>query len=424
MHITIYLGDHKGDVVDATAIENGNPGIGGTQYCMLLLAHYLNKCGRYEVSVIGHRKYILEPGIELITDCDMPYIVARSEEIGTDILIVKNFVDRQFEEAIRNSILKVIVWSHNYIYSDFCNFISKTPQVKANIFVGKQQYDSYIDDDVIEKSFTIYNMYPDSFKLNEVQNRGKTVVFMGAISEGKGFYEMARIWPGIVRDVPDAQLVVLGNGCLYGTQKLGPMGIAEEHYEKKLKPLICDSEGHILPSIHFNGLVGGGKNAIFQNACVGVINPSKTRETFGMGIVEMASAGLPVVTIGKTGYFDTVINNETGVLCDSLAELQKSIISLLLSETVANDLGHSAKRFIRKFSPDIIVKSWISLLDSVYSDNSVELKYSKPIPPYSSQLKWLRMCNRFLRFNMSLRLLPSAVKLETAIQRVRRLLLR
>lgn len=420
MHITIYLGDHLGDIVNATTIEKGNPGIGGTQYCMLLLAHYLKKYGDYEVSVIGHREYILEPGIELITDCDRTCVVQRSEEIGTDILIVKNFVDKQFEKAIKNSVLKVIVWSHNYIYSDFCRFISTASQVKANIFVGKQQYDSYIDDDVIEKSLTIYNMYPDYFKLKEKQKKRKIVVFMGSISEGKGFYEMARIWHGVVRDVPDAELIVLGNGCLYGTQKLGPLGIAEEHYENKLRPLICDKEGKILPSIHFKGLVGEEKNAIFQEACIGVINPSKNRETFGMGILEMASVGLPVVTIGKTGYFDTIKNNETGILCGNLCELQRSIVASLQSMNEMKDMGSNAKVFIRKFSPEVIIESWVSLLECVYYD-TLKIEYNDPIPPYSSQFKWLRILNRFLRLNCKIKIIPSVVQLETFVQKVRRL---
>ena len=42
MNITIYLGPRTGSSVDASHIEKGNPGVGGTPFCMLELAVYLH----------------------------------------------------------------------------------------------------------------------------------------------------------------------------------------------------------------------------------------------------------------------------------------------------------------------------------------------------------------------------------------------
>lgn len=416
MRIAFYLADHHGSIVDARDIENGNPGIGGAQYCMLLLAHYLNE-RNYQVFIIAHRVYELEDGLELMYEHDSCGVIRRAEDIGAEILVIKNFVDQNLATDIRASNLNVVVWSHNFFYSKFADFISKTPQVKANVFVGKQQYDNYIDDDVIKKSITIFNMFPDNNVALDGISREKSVVFMGVIAPGKGFYEMARIWKGIVRDVPDAILYVMGNGSLYGEQKLGRLGIAEDKFEKSLEPFICDSEGNVLSSIKFLGIVGGGKNSIFEKSLVGVINPSKCRETFGMGVLEMAAVGLPVATIAKTGYYDTIVNGETGILCDSLAQLQKSIIELLSSNESAECLGRNAKLFIRKFSPDAIVDEWISLFDSIHS-NTLNISYSSPAKPYNSQFKWLRICNRFIRFNMKFSLFPSTLRLESFVRKM------
>ena len=41
--VGFYLGEKNGSEIDATNIENGYPGVGGTQFVMLLLAHYLSK---------------------------------------------------------------------------------------------------------------------------------------------------------------------------------------------------------------------------------------------------------------------------------------------------------------------------------------------------------------------------------------------
>lgn len=62
MNIAIYLGHNPGESVDARHPEKGNPGVGGTQYVMLLLAHYLLKDPRYKVSVLASRDYILGGG--------------------------------------------------------------------------------------------------------------------------------------------------------------------------------------------------------------------------------------------------------------------------------------------------------------------------------------------------------------------------
>lgn len=131
----------------------------------------------------------------------------------------------------------------------------------------------------------------------------------------------------------------------------------------------------------------------------------------------MASAQLPVATIAKTGYYDTIINGKTGVLCSNLAKLQKSIIELLNSNDTTDCIGKNAKLYIAKFSPDIIVNEWIALFESIYSD-TLNIRYSSPVKPFNSQFKWLRMCNRFLRFRIGVSFIPSILKLESFAYKV------
>lgn len=57
MKIGIYLGNNKGTPIDVSTIEKGNPGIGGTQYQMLLLAHFLSR-HEYDVTVYASRDCI------------------------------------------------------------------------------------------------------------------------------------------------------------------------------------------------------------------------------------------------------------------------------------------------------------------------------------------------------------------------------
>ena len=339
MRIAIYLGNNVGSTVDARNIENGNPGVGGAHYCLLMLAHYLNKINKYKVGIITVRDYIVADGIDIIKVTQDEEVINEAIQWNTDVLILKQFPNSPLRSLIQKSDLKVIVWSHNFLSSDFCRYITETPQIKCNVFVGKQQYDSYIDNDVISKSIVIYNMVTsDNTKIHRI-NDGRSVVFMGAICQKKGFLEMCRIWPGILKDIPNARLIVLGSGKLYGDKQLGPYGIADERYEKQFIPFMIDKNGRLLPSIEFKGVVSHEKSDYFCNASVGIVNPSGSRETFGMGIVEMGRSGLPVVTIGTTGYYDTIINHETGILEKSQEKLQKSIVNLLKNRDLNHKLG-------------------------------------------------------------------------------------
>lgn len=138
-----------------------------------------------------------------------------------------------------------------------------------------------------------------------------------------------------------------------------------------------------------------------------------------MGALEMASARLPVATIGKTGYYDTIINGETGILCKNVSDLQKSIIEILKSDTETERLGNNAKKYLAKFSPKIIVEEWDCLLESVHS-GKFKAKYKSPSKPFTSQLKWLRVCNRFVRIRLGFKFIPSLLKLESLVRKVLR----
>ena len=65
--------------------------------------------------------------------------------------------------------------------------------------------------------------------------RGNNVVYIGSIVPLKGVHLLTRVWKKVLSSVPDAQLFIIGSGKLYDSKaKLGPFGIAEIFYEKKL----------------------------------------------------------------------------------------------------------------------------------------------------------------------------------------------
>ncbi len=414
MKIAIFLGFGCGNTINASNVEGGNPGVGGTQYCMLELAHYLNRETNYQIILIAHQNYIVEEGISFILLEKEDKLCNIVESLNIDILILSQFNNKHLEKDIEKVNCKVIIWSHNYIYADFCKYIIKTDSIKANVFVGKQQYDRYIDDDVIFKSTFIHNMFQDNSPVIVRENDCKTVVYMGALVEGKGFAELCSIWPNIIKEIPEACLLVLGSGKLYGDRKLGKYGIASQTYENKFIKHIIDADGNIISSVKFLGVIGEGKTEIFRKASVGVLNPTARTETFCMGVVEMAEAKLPVITIGKNGFFDTVDNRKTGILANSLKDVEKNIIQLLQNPQMNAVMGNNAKKRIIKFAPANIGPQWVKLLKDINSGN-YKPTYKGVSKPMHNNYKWMRVVIRFLRYKLGLRFLPSFISIESFI---------
>lgn len=204
---------------------------------------------------------------------------------------------------IETNQIKTILWGHNFYLSDFCNKISGCSYVKANVFVGRQQYDRYVDHKVIKKSTYIYNMYPQPVYEARKENSNHAVTYIGSLVPLKGFHVLAQAWKSILTEVPDAELNVIGSGKLYGrNSKLGRYGIADEEYERQFMPGLTEPDGSIMPSVHFWGVLGVEKNDVIRNTCVGVVNPTGRTETFGISALDFESMSVPVVTIAKGGF--------------------------------------------------------------------------------------------------------------------------
>lgn len=417
MKIGFYFYDWKLAFSDYSRPDLGNPGIGGTQFCFLLLMYHLRMARPgWQLTVYHYTDSKFPDGLLTVKIQDFEQCLYRSEERGDEFLVMAQYTDRRIWKAIENSSQRIIFWGHNFYYYDLCKWIVETPQVVANVFVGKQLYDCYADDRIIQKSTYIFNMISDPVGDIVRHNDSKTVVYMGALIPAKGFLILARMWKSIIQEVPDARLKVLGSGKLYNLGKtMGPLGVADEDFERAFLPYLVDQDGKLLKSVEFLGIVNKEKYDIFLNASVGVVNPSGKTETFGMGIVEMALAELPCVTLRKFGHIDTVKNNETGYLCRSPQEIRDKIVYLLKHPVQNEKLGKEAKRFVRCFFPENILSQWIDLFEQLH-EGVTSFEYKRVYDSYWMNLKYLIMFNRFLRVSCRLSFLPSIIRYECFLQ--------
>lgn len=403
MNIGFYFFDKGLSGVDCSRPDLGNPGVGGTQYCFLLLIYYILRFDpkSYRVRVYCSSDCFFPQGVEKVLVEDIFEGLTESKRRGDDFIIIKDNKDQQLARFIDKLRHRIVIWGHNFYFGDYADWVAKSPSVIANVFVGRQQYDRYIDHPICDKSLFIYNMVPDVVGEKKRDNDGKTVVYLGALIPEKGFLVLAKMWKYILKKVPMARLQVIGGGNLYSRNcSLGRMGIADKLFEEEFFPYLSE-EGELLPSVTFQGILGGEKYEVFLSSSVGVVNPSARTETFGMGAIEMNCAGLPVVTLGKNGYPDTIENGVTGYLCHSYKGIADKIVFLLTHDEVNERLGIQAKEQVSRFSPKNIMPLWFNLFEQI-AQNKLIITYRRPDSHFFNNIKFVRILLRFLRKNCRL----------------------
>lgn len=181
-----------------------------------------------------------------------------------------------------------------------------------------------------------------------------------------------------------------------------------------MKPYILDADGMIKSNIRFHGILGNEKYNLFLNSSVGIVNPSARTETFGLGIIEMATCSLPVVTKNWNGFPDTAKNEQTALLSFSIKSMANNICRLLDDIELNKKYGFAAKKHSQLFSPEKIIETWNELILSVVNNqfNAPRLPASAP---YLNNFKFIRYINSKLRFSLRLKFFPSVISLEAKV---------
>lgn len=388
----------------------GNPGIGGTEFMFIILAHYLIEMySDIEITFFRQGNELINEKINIVRIHNTTDLFDCSDLNKMDIMIVNSkIIDDVLAAYIKDSHTKYIMWGHNYLSAHQANLIADCPNIIRMVFVGHQEYDKYIDHRIIKKSTYIYNMFNSSLpELYRNIDYKPYITYVGSLTRPKGFHILAKYWKQVISEVPEAELHVIGSGNLYSdSDSLGKYGIAIEDYENEFMPYLTDEKGNILPSVKFHGVMGQEKVNIYHNTAVGIINPSAETETFGIGAVEMAACGIPVVTRRMYGLIDTVSNKETGLLFDKYDDFPKYIIKLLKDKELNNIYGKNGIKFVKTFSPEIITEQWYKLFNNIIENKSVKVISAKD--NFFVDNKWLRVVNYYIK--KMLPFLPSVIE--------------
>jgi phosphatidylinositol alpha-1,6-mannosyltransferase len=164
----------------------------------------------------------------------------------------------------------------------------------------------------------------------------RVIVSVGRLVHRKGQDHLIQSMPRILQAVPNAHLLLVGQGPYRG------------HLEK----LVADN--NLSASVTFVGRVQ--YEQLPEYFCVGDIfaMPSRSRlmglEVEGLGIVylEASSCGLPVLAGNSGGAPDAVVQNETGLVVDGLDndQIATGAIQLLTDTELSKKMGIAGRQWI------------------------------------------------------------------------------
>ena len=360
-NIAFYIENSDQKEIDSSHILESNPGMGGTEYMIIIIAYLLSmRDNGLRISIYGLNKLSGIGTLEFHVVESLESAIVNAMTDGCECLIFKHhssYINKGVFEK-KNLFLKLIPWCHNIVYETDLDYYAYTPSIYKIIYVSKEQLDLYRDHKSFYKSIYIYNCVNthgvfQRVCANPILNRKNVVTYMGSIIPVKGLHWLAEVWKDVLKEVPDAELYVIGSGKLYdNNQELGPYNIAESSYENKIMPYFSKN-GMINSNIHFMGILGNEKTDILLKTKVGVPNPSGRTETFCLSSVEMQLYGASVVIGNSPGAVETTLE---GRICTHKSKLAKYIVAGLKKTEFDYD---STYNYIQnKFSIESVIVEW------------------------------------------------------------------
>ena len=164
----------------------------------------------------------------------------------------------------------------------------------------------------------------------------KVIVSVGRLVHRKGQDVLIEAMPAIIKDVPEAHILMIGEGPYRG------------YLETRAKSLGIEDKITFIGRIQYADLP--------RYICVGdlFVMPSRSRlaglEVEGLGIVylEASACGLPVIAGDSGGAPDAVLDGETGLVVDGTkkADVAAAVVELLLDPDRSKAMGIRGRQWI------------------------------------------------------------------------------
>jgi glycosyltransferase involved in cell wall biosynthesis len=429
-NIAFYCPNKNTKNVDRSDIFNGNPGIGGTEYAMLLLACSLtSNYGDLNTTIYVDEEGIFPSCLKITRVKDWVDLRQKTTEENIHILVLIYGMPNDMFRTFPNY-LKFVVWAHLSLHPKDLRWYAKNKSIRRIVCAGYEQLDMYRDHSAFKKSTAIHNgVCTDSVKNLEIEpynQRPLHVTYIGNIVPQKGFHILARAWPRILSVYPDAVLNVIGSGKLYNRNaQLGQYNIADSAYEEIFMPYLTDSNGQILPSVKFCGLLGTEKKELLQKTRVAIPNPTGKTEICPYSSIDAQLYGSLVATIEHPAYLETICPSGC-LLYKKQKNIDKALADAVISLLSKNENRHAKVMdyITSNFSIDKVAEEWYHLFTDIMMDKEVPV-FPIKTNTYMNLKRWKeanRKLKNFIPFGY--KILPSLWYVDDFVWKMKGLLMR
>jgi glycosyltransferase involved in cell wall biosynthesis len=177
----------------------------------------------------------------------------------------------------------------------------------------------------------------------------RNLLFIGQVRKEKGPDLLLEAFSLVTSEFPDAHLHFVGG---FGDRY-------EEMLRNRIKELGLNSR------VTFWGYRPDA-SAMLDHAYLYVqpTRPSLFTETFGRGVVEAMSAGVPSLIFQSGGLAESVVHGKTGLVCadETAACLADGLRTLLMDRALRDRYGRAAReRYESDFAPPVTRPQWLTL---------------------------------------------------------------
>lgn len=232
-----------------------------------------------------------------------------------------------FDASVKNVLKKYSVQ-----YKAVFDYASKV------IVVSKKMHEALLDLGCNSTKLQITYCGPDSsfFSLNPDFNN-QQFILVGRFVEKKAPYLSIAAFKNVLKEFPDAKLIMVGDGSLLN---------------------ICKNlvrAWNLGDNIRFTGILKLSEiKSLFQNSIAFVQHSISAEdgdsEGMPVAILDAQAAGLPVLSTYHAGIPDVVINNETGLLVKEfdVEGMTNSMLRILKENSLAKKLGNTGRKRVKE----------------------------------------------------------------------------
>ncbi len=172
--------------------------------------------------------------------------------------------------------------------------------------------------------------------------------YFGRLKKYKSVDHLLRALVEVRRQIPEARLVVVGNG----------------DDRERLEVMTADLG--LRDCVQFTGFVTEDEKAKLLQSMWVMAMPS-SKEGWGLTVLEANACGTPAIASDVPGLRDAVKHNETGLLYlyGDITQLAKNIVSVLRDGTLRERLSLAATAFSKQFDWDVVAEKTVEELEKV-----------------------------------------------------------